>query len=179
MAVCHRGACLFLVVSVPWHQEIESKRPLLADDMPMSDIVKEILDTYKASLFSFHVDCWHCWFGVSKASKRFPQRVRSFPSCPAKPWVPMSSQCRVCHGRMQATLRSTWRMSAIIHINSQGIGGKLWSANFISLPKNGLRLHLIFWPCACCRRLEAGAGRSHAKDRTYHEPIISKDTPET
>ena len=29
-------------------QEIESKRPLLAPDMPMSDIVKEILDTYKA-----------------------------------------------------------------------------------------------------------------------------------
>eukprot|EP00435_Cladocopium_sp_Y103_P060225 s990_g22.t1 len=28
--------------------EIESKRPLLAPDMPMSDIVKEILDTYKA-----------------------------------------------------------------------------------------------------------------------------------
>eukprot|EP00913_Durusdinium_trenchii_P003459 g3202.t1 len=27
--------------------EIESKRPLLPDDMPMSDIVKEILDTYK------------------------------------------------------------------------------------------------------------------------------------
>ncbi|CAK9020345.1 unnamed protein product [Durusdinium trenchii] len=28
-------------------KEIESKRPLLPDDMPMSDIVKEILDTYK------------------------------------------------------------------------------------------------------------------------------------
>lgn len=28
-------------------KEIESKRPLLAPDMPMSDIVKEILDTYK------------------------------------------------------------------------------------------------------------------------------------
>ena len=30
-------------------QEIESKRPLLPSDMPMSDIVKEILDTYKAA----------------------------------------------------------------------------------------------------------------------------------
>lgn len=29
-------------------KEIESKRPLLAEDMLMSDIVKEILDTYKA-----------------------------------------------------------------------------------------------------------------------------------
>ena len=38
-------------------QEIESKRPLLAPDMPMSDIVKEILDTYKAGDIAGGLKC--------------------------------------------------------------------------------------------------------------------------